>query len=392
MEKYIFKKSKGKYIWQSPELKLVFSDMTFQAHDDYGYVSSTEDFLYLYYTVEIYVLHRDYDKNGKTTRHWKLVTAKSTYDFPSITILQWILQQYVNNKIPEEDCGVIHYYDDGEIREDRIGYVYSMDTDSWFCEDYYQVERLIIKEHDKEIGREYSLYAGSSIDFHGGSPSIGVKATISESGIQCLLTCVTEFLNDGIDDHNKAIREFLSDETYSVDTAGRIVKTENGKVTEMFLKNDIVSSIYVYCGDLNSDSFYSDTYHHVKISDITKNGITITGGYCERLSKDYNEEDVENRKLFVSCKNIFHIFSDITEQVLALDEQGIADEFRTVLTQEELAEMKNSDVEEMYQKWYEVIVDRYIIFRDEHPFRKIKKDDRKNAMEAVRTVIKILGE
>lgn len=176
---------------------------------------------------QIYVLHHDYDKNGKTTRHWKLVTSKRTYDFPSIAILQQILQQYMNDEISEEDCSVVHYYDDGEIREDRIGYAYSMDTDRWFYEDYYQVERLIIKEYDKEIGREYSLYAGSSIDFQGGSPSLGVKATISESGIQCLLTCVTEFLNDGIDDHNKAIREFLSDETYSVDTAGRIVKTEN---------------------------------------------------------------------------------------------------------------------------------------------------------------------
>lgn len=391
MEKYIFKKSKGKYIWQGPELKLVFSSMTFQAFDDCGYVNSTEDILYLYYTVEIYVHERGYDKNGKVTRHWKLVTSKSTYDFPAITILQQILQHYVNDDIPEEDCGVIHYYDDGEILEDRIGYVYSMDTDRWFCEDYYQVERLIIKEQDKEIRREYSLYAGTSIDFQGGSPSIGVKATISENGIQCLLTCVTEFLNDGIDAHNQAIREFLSHETYSVDTAGRIVKTENGKVTEIFVKNDVVDSVHIYCGDLNSDSFYSETYHHAKISDITENGITITGGYCQRDYDDYNEEDVENRKLFISCKNIFYIFSDITEKVLALDEQGIANEFRTVLTGDELAEIKNSDVEGMYQKWYEVIVDRYIIFRDEHPFRKIKKNAQKNAMEAVRTVIKILG-
>ncbi|MCM1326790.1 MAG: hypothetical protein NC094_08090 [Bacteroidales bacterium] len=73
-----------------------------------------------------------------------------------------------------------------------------------------------------------------------------------------------------------------------------------------------------------------------------------------------------------------------------MDEQGIAENLKTVLTLEELAEIKNSDVEEIYQKWYEVIVDRYIIFSEKHPFRKVKKDEHKNAMEAVRTVIKML--
>ncbi|MCM1186435.1 MAG: hypothetical protein NC251_12675 [Lachnoclostridium sp.] len=88
-------------------------------------------------------------------------------------------------------------------------------------------------------------------------------------------------------------------------------------------------------------------------------------------------------------ENILHLFG-YHEQVPALDEQGITEDLKTVLTPEELAEIKSSDVEEMYQKWYAVIVDRYIMFSEKHPFRKIKKDAHKNVMEVVRTIIKML--
>ncbi|MCM1326323.1 MAG: hypothetical protein NC094_04230 [Bacteroidales bacterium] len=385
MKNYEFKKLKGRYTWQSPDLKLVFSDISFQPHDECGYVNQTENgIMYLYYTVQVYAGYYGYDKKGSRRHKWQLITSKRTYDFPALQALQSILKAYLDDEIPEESCQT-EYYDCREYD------IYSMETGSWFYDDYYQVERTIIKEDDRETERGYSLFAGSSMAPPGHGACVGVKVSVAEEGIRILLQCVTEFLEDAIASYNQNLRKSLEKEGYAVDGESRIIRTDNGKAVEMFVKGDIVYDISIYCGDLNSDSFYSEAYRYVKISEIHEDTITITGGYCERDKNEvYNKNEQKDRKQTIFVKNIISIWADVSDEVLALDERGIAEDLRTVLTKGEWEEIQNSDAEEMYQKWFEMIADRYIIYREEHPFQKVKKNDRDNAEEAVRTVIKLI--
>lgn len=389
MKKYFFRKENGTYTWIGPELKLVFSNLSFQANDEYGFLESVNGILYLYYTIEIYAKQYSYDDEGEEIYSWRFISKKNTYDFPTITELQYILKQYLENKVSIDECRLIHYYHCGEIMKDRIGYIHSMDTGSSFYDDCYQIERIIDKEHNREISRNYYLYAGCSIDPQGGGASVGIKTRISEGGLRCLYQCITEFLNEGIQKHNNINRETLSKAEYSIDKNNRLLKIENGKITQLFLEGEEIDSVCIYVGDLNSENFHSESYNNVILSKFNKNEVTIKNGYCKHGNENYNNLK-ENRMISFPTKNIIYVFTKIEEPILSLNEENIAEDFRKVLTEEELNQIKISTLEEMYQKWYEVIVNRYIIFRDEHHFKSIKEDKIENKKEAINTILKLL--
>ncbi len=390
MKKYYYKKENGTYTWISPEMKLVFSKMSFQAHDEYGYVKNINEIMYLYYTVEVFAKKHFYDDNGRRHYRWNPIASKNASDFPTITELQYILEQYLEDKIPLEDCRLIHYYHRGEMLKNRVGYVHSMDTDGFFYDDAYNLKRIIVKENDREIQRYYSLYVGCSIDPQGGGASIGMRMDISEAGLRCLYQCIIEFLEEGIKRSNEAVRRHLSKEEYSVDDNNRLIRMEDEKITELFMEGEKIDGIIFYKGDLNSDSFYSESYNDVTLSKFTKDEITFTGGYSDHKNEEYNKLEPKDRIITAPLKNIVYMCTNIEEPTLSMNEEDIANDLKKVLTKEELEEIKNSSISEMNQKWYGMIVDRYIIFRDEHHFKQLKKDERENKTEAVNTILKLL--
>lgn len=387
MSKYSYKKVNGKYIWTSPEMKLIFKDISFQAHDEYGYVKSIDDILYLYYIVEIYVKKEKYE-NGKCIHYWDLVTKRQTHDFPNLLGLHEILHCYLENNIPEEECRLIHFYNCNKIIKNRIAYKHSMDTDGFFSDDYYQVERMIIKENNKEIKRYYSLYVGGASDIQGGNTTIGVKTPVLESGLRSLYACITDFLNDAIKKNNEETRKKLLKKPYYVDSQNRLIKTENGKIKEMLIENTKLDMLEVYCGDLTSEDFYSQTYNHVTISKINKDEITIMGGYCNHRNQEYNELPI--RQISLPISNLIFTFHACCDEILKMNEEEIAEDFKNLLTDKELNEIKSKTLKESYSNWYDVIVDRYIVYRDEHPFKQVKEEHRKNVEVAIRTILKIL--
>lgn len=380
------KKDDENYVWTNSDVKLVFKDISFQAQDEYAYVKSVDDIMYLYYTVEIYVL-KEKEENDEVIHYWDLLIRKNTYDFPNIINLQRILHYYLEDKIPEEECNIVHFYYGNEIIEDRVGYQHFMNTDGFLSDDYYQVERMIIKEDLQEVERCYSIYAGASKDIQGGTTTIGVKTQVSEEELSSLYDCITCFLNSAIKRNNKEVKEELIKKAYFVDEYNRLVKTEEGKIVEIFVEGTKLDMLGVRCGDLYSEDFFSKTYHNVTIKKIDKNEITITGGYCNHRNEDYNKS---NKTVSLPITNIIFAFSACSDEILKMNEEDIAEDFKNILTQEELHEIKTETLKNSYARWHDVIVDRYIMFREEHPFEKVKEQHQKNVETAIKTVLKLL--
>ena len=86
-----------KYIWENEEVKIEFSNGSFQGFDEYAYVKSTKDIMYLYYTMAIY---------KRINNGWKMIGITNTHDFPHIldfiTIAKFMLNE-MDNTIPLDD-------------------------------------------------------------------------------------------------------------------------------------------------------------------------------------------------------------------------------------------------------------------------------------------------
>lgn len=389
MKKYFYTNKNHKFIFYTPQIKIVFSKMSYQAYDEYSYIKDENAFMHLYYNVEIFAKKYVYYEDGEETFRWRSIASKSTFDFPSIIGLKYMLQEYLEDKVPLEDCRLVHYYHCGEIVKDRVAYVHSYGTDECLYDDAYRLERTIVHNNNYEIKREYSLYVGCALDFQGGGASVGVKMDLPELGLRCLYHCITEFIEDGIRKGNEAVREELKTRYYSVDEYDRLIRKEDGKITEIFKKNEKVWSICFYKGDLDSDNFSSEDYNDVILYDFTKDSISFYGGYNEHGNEDYNKIEKEDRRLTIPVKNIIHIFVEHEDAIFNMNEEDIANDLRTVFTKEELEEIKNSNIDAMDEKWSEMIIDRYIIFR-EHPFQKLLEDEHENHREAVKTILKLL--
>lgn len=389
MKKYFYTNKNHKFTFYTPQIKIVFSKMSYQAYDEYSYIKDENSFMHLYYNVEIFAKKYVYNKDGEEGFRWRSIASKYAFDFPSIIGLKYMLQEYLEDKVPLEDCRLVHYYHCGEIVKDRVAYVHSYGTDECLYDDAYRLERTIVHSNNHEIKREYSLYVGCALDCQGGGASVGVKMDIPESGLRCLYCCITEFIEDGIRKGNEAVREELKTRDYSVDEYDRLIRKEDGKITEIFKKGEKIWSICFYKGDLDSDNFSSEDYNDVILADFAKDSISFYDGYNEQGNEDYNKIEKEDRRLTIPVKNIIHIFVEHKDAIFNMNEEDIANDLRTVFTKEELEEIQNSDIDDMDEKWSEMIIDRYIIFR-EHPFQKLLEDEHENHREAVKTILKLL--
>lgn len=396
MQHFYFKKItcnyKTKYIWQSQDMKLVFSDASFQAFDDCAYVKDVNNILYLYYDVDIYSHSYIYNKNGKECKNWNKVASVKTYDFPTILQLQSMLNKMLNEEIALEDCRKINYYAHNEF--DSIGYEYICRTEGFFCDDHYQITRILRKKEGISDNISYMFYAGASIDSQGSISSIGMTTYSTEEGMKKLLECVNTFIKDTIDKHNENVREYNKENinTYMKFGENRMLCTKKGDEA-IFTINEKLNSITTIENDLDSNDFYSEKYKNVQIKSIDEDGIVICNGYLCKGDENFIKDIEKNVK--ISYKKIISVYNEIDDTVLHYNEMQIIEDFiNNILTDFELEEFEKNDLKYLYDKWGNIIIDRYWMFRTEHNFETFikEKDMEENVHNAIEFILNGIKE
>ena len=356
MRGFKFIKKNNKYIWTNDIIKLEFSDASFQAFDEYGYVKNLHDIMHHYYTVSIYKYEyiTTREKIGKDNKiieesiyKWKLITQRSTYDFPCISQLQLILEQFINDKIDVKRTGEIIKYKSG-----AIDYSKRLSTEGFACDDFYEVTKYVDK-YNKLL--YYTLYIGCTYDLQGDCNSAGIRLNqVYKEDIDELYKCVNVFIEDTIAKHNENILQNFKSKKQ------KFISKDN-KLYEMQTRNSIES---IYCVNDNVDITYlnyiSDTefnsidLDNIIIQDITDNCITCV----DNTKKEY----------VINIKNLLLVSCNINDDKLAYNVEEITNDFYNILNDQEKDEFKRLTQNQIFKKYSSAIIDRTWMCREEHEF------------------------
>lgn len=400
--KFHFKQKKGKFIWKNCNFKLVFSKSRIQAFDDYAHIDSVNCIMYFYYNVSIYKKITEYNEElDKNEKKWKKVSTVSTYDFPTIEQLQFMLNEMLNKEIKLEDCRKITYYTQDKnhnpIPSGRYGYEYSLESEGFDSDDYYQITRLLIcDENNKNNIETFSIYVGASL---GTMPfaSAGIKyPRLDREDLQALYDCVNGFIKYAIDLHNEKNLKYISNEIDSLKVKNNtLIKydTENKDVIEsLYLVNDNCDIITIE--NFNTDKMYSVKYNDTKITKITNEYMSVLGGYIED-NCDYKR--IEN-EIDIPYSKIINIFVDVdkedTKHKLYFNEKEIFEDFLSILDDDMKNEFANNDINFLFDKWKSAIMDRTWMCRNEHNFPKYVEDkgNHENVYYIIKKIVKQLKE
>ena len=394
-----FYKDGDSFIWENHDLKLVFSNSSFQAHDDFGYTKSIKDIMYLYYNVAIYKDKISYDFDDEECHSWEKLTEQSVYDFPTIEQLQFILNKMLNEEIKEEDCRKITYYmpsKEGYIPSGSVGYEFTMESEGFVTEDYYKITRVLKKDKEGKIEDiDYSLFVGTNF---GSNPtaSVGVNYTkLTEKDLKALYKCVNRFIENAIEEHNKHLFETHKEaiESFSL-RSGMLFEINNDKILNIYEVGQICD-IYMADNDITNKDMHSIEYHNVKIEEIKNDSIIVSGGYKQ---KEYEIENYEGKEE-IPFSRMLDVFSYISENVntehrLKFSEEEIISDFYSILDDEAKKEFANKDIDFLFRKWVDAICDRSWMCREEHNFKEYVKDEgnHENVLFIIKNIVHKLKE
>lgn len=367
------------FSWENEFVKVQYSQPYIQASDDYAFIKNSNSILYYYYVVDLYT-RNDEDK-------WKKVASIMTHDAPCIQQLQYLLETFIEDKITDKDCQKVNYYSHF-IDESIIGYNYTLTTEGFWCDDYYQIERLkkVRKvKGEEETSVEYNLFVGLS-PREGSCVNNGIKVlNLEKEDLQALLNCVNAFIQYSIDVHNETRRnENKQWTTYMQVVGDKAFKVKDNHIEDMFVK-DTTCSITRLIGNLNEDNFASQEYENCHICDIRNNKIIIdTGYYYENQKVVIIKEKVE-----IPVNEIIYMSEDVPDKRINYSFDEIVDDWISILNDEEKKEFVNKSIEELNEKWNDAIIDRSWMCRTEHTYFAFDDYDGYNhTLENVKKVAK----
>ena len=351
-------------------MKLEFSDISFQPHDDFGYVQDSKDIMYLYYTVCIYKRKTKYIKTAKGSKKaqgWKLVAKRNVYDFPCLIQLIFILDTILHKEMDFDTCRKLNF------QSGAIGYEQSLETEGFACDDFYEVKHRVVYEDESLSSiayEEYCLYAGCSYDTQGDLQSEGIRNSyVTKMDLELLYECATSFLQNGIEEFNQSLRDKAASELF--------IGTENKLYKHNQKDNAIIDSIYTvgdYCdiivrvGAITDKDMHSVQYLKTELVEITDTHIVIRNGIIE--DENYEYTPIPDNTV-IPINRIFHIFvnlDDSNKQRLYFNEEQIMKDFISLLTDSDKEEFQVKSIDELYKKWGDVLIDRSWMFREEHAF------------------------
>jgi hypothetical protein len=371
MKNFIYNIEKNKYMWFSKDIKLVFSDPSIQAHDDYSLVESIKDILYYYYTVEIYkkVYHKWDEDNDKAIYKWSLVAKRNTHDWPCIEQLLDILE-YI------KDLDIITNGEKHEYRSGNVKYSKHFHTEGFACDDFYEITKYV-NEKGKTDG--YVVYIGCTFDSEGDLNSVGIRTPyINQKDIDALYKCVKGFVDYSIKRHNEIIslRNKLESEN----------KEEiEGKLYQYVIENDYVNkqkveSIYVV-GDKIDVTYLVEENNKViskeksiEIKEVNKNYIIST-------------QDEQ-----INIYNIVFIMDNVPDEKKYYNIDKVTSDFISIMTEYEINDFKNLNEEELFIKYNSVIIDRTCMcWDDTHNFPiLVSKDELNWNIKNAKAVVKVI--
>lgn len=338
MNGFKFKKVKGKFRWESDFMVIEFSDPSIQGFSDYINLKREEEIMYYYYTVKIFKKIIEWDDNDNEVTKWKLVSKRSTSDFPTILELKWILDyQLKDNTIIN---GQKIEYNSGAIKYSKV-----MATEGFACDDFYEITKSVNSEGKDD---RYIVYCGTTFDTQGDLNSSGIRTPyVCKKDIEELFKCVTGFIQYSLDEHNKQVDKY----NISFDI-------KDGKIYEYVVDDNIVNknkieSIFAI-GDTVGIKTVIDNkeydYDNITISEIKNKDIELSNG------------DIINGQYIVYMNN------NPTDEMLRYKENNIAKEFANILSEQEIEEFKNCNIDELLEKYKMAIIDRTWMCREEHEF------------------------
>ncbi len=322
MGNFKFVKNKNKFKWVGDSIILEFSNPSIQTYDEFLEANNIEDILYYYYCVRICKKYEDYDKNEREIIKTELVSETYTHDFPCISQLQYMINNFIEN-------------DDNHI----------MSTQGLACDDFYE----IIKHYDNN----YSFYCGVSYNIQSDLNSEGIRVSnITIDDLKELKKCVNSFIEYSIDSHNEEVKkynnnfEIIGNKLYEYDNL------EKTKIYSILTEGERVSIIEVKDNKQNE-------YNNCIIKNINyiNNTIAIECNYLE------GEKD---KCLYL--KNIRYINSESCYDKVYYNLEETLYDFIDILNKNEKEEFKTKDVNFLLNKYIEAIVHRTAICRDEHGF------------------------
>lgn len=338
MRGFKFKRINNKFRWESNFMVLEFSNPSIQGFEDYINLTSEKGILYYYYTVKIFKKIIDWDDNDKEIVKWKLVGSRCTHDFPMICDLKWILDYQL--KDDTRINGQKHEYQSGDIRYSKV-----MATEGFACDDFYEITKSI---NSDGIDDRYIVYCGTTYDCQGDLNSSGIRTPyVDKKAIEELFKCVSSFIQYSLDEHNKENENWKNR-----------FEIKCNKIYEYYadtntLDKNKVDSIYVI-GDILDITTVVDNkqyeYHKVIISKIEGKNIILTNGNI------------------IDFNTIVYINDEVSKEKLKYKENEIAQDFLSILSNEEKEEFKNNNLESLLNKYKMAIIDRTWMCRDEHEF------------------------
>lgn len=371
-----YERNENIFSFQSENLKVEFSEPRVQAHDEYGACKNEKDILYYYYNVSV----QSKKDNGK----WKILFSVNTYDFPEILNFKVMLEAMLN-EVKIED------YQKADCGEGHIWYTYYLDSCP-LCEDYYAISHSILKDEHNDIERDsYTVTVGKALDYSCSEVQSMNFGNLTRTDLNEIYECVKDFVQYSIDETHRINKER--------DLQGlNAFKIEDGKLYEMsqdktevlavYVPGDEIDEIKVLKGDINSKDFKSTSICKFKIDKFTEDGIVLSSGY-EDLRREFRRiTEREEIKLSV----LIDLFDDVSEDRLKFNEEEIANDFISILSDKEKEEFKTKSETLLFQKWNQAILNRTWMCRDEHnlPKRTENKGNHENVYASIREIIKLI--
>ena len=375
-----FKREDDKFIWESPDIKLEFSNPSFQAFNDNINVTSTRQIMYFYYTVKVFrKIYDDWDEEkDEEILKWDLVCERDTHDFPTILQLKEILK-YMKDVDTKEKGQKIEY------RSGKVSYRLTLETEGFACDDFYELTKIT----DDKGKNSYIFYMGTTFDSQGDLNSAGIRTPyLNDDDIKELNKCVNSFLRFTINNHNEAINRrnevscndkvIKNNKLYIYEYDDEQKKINENRILSILLVGDTIDIDVL----VRKDKKWIDSkdYNNVKIIEFKNDSFVI---------------DNHGKKVEISLNRIGHLFNetpDKEKEILNLSTDEIYENFKKYLSNEEIDDFKTLSERELLLKYKDVIIDSVWMCRSEHKLFDLEenKGNHENVIANVRYIIKKL--
>ena len=317
----------------------------------------------MYYNFKVEISVSTYNEKKNTfERHWKTLFKQHLGDMPHLLFLQWALGDALNAKYqPDWQRDILQ---NGDVMYSKL-----WEPSPILIEDEYSITKSVIPAQDRE---EYLVTFGLAVD--GLSNSFqGASAILSREEAERLKHTIDEFIQTLIFKQNQRTRENNRNDRglYNPIDHERLFRysdQEKKTFDNLYKFGDTVTitALPVKDGDDAKKTLYSGIIADI---DAYENTIRIVGA---------------NGSSTIPLSDIIYIDRTPTDTELSYTEDEIRQEISSFL--DEIGHIWTA--KEAKDQYAEILINRFWMCRDEHPFQKDDGKNYKRARKIARNIIK----